>query len=1417
MGRNGSRPPPKREVSKARSTQKNRPRPQPRVEAAPPPGPRPVPAPDAPPPPENRFPVVGVGASAGGLEAFSQLLRNLPSDTGMAFVLVQHLAAKHESILASILARETRMTVQEATEGVPLQPNHVYVIPPGQDMLVKDGHLGLQPRGLIDGRHLPFDLFLRSLADVQKSQAVAVVLSGTGNDGMLGCMAVKAAGGISIAQDPRSARYDGMPRSAIAAGCVDLVLPPDEIAREIQRLAGDEYLRPSAEREAPPAPDEDGKDAFSHILGLLRKGTGTDFSSYKKPTLLRRLRRRMALWKIERLGDYVSRLLQHPGELDALHQDFLINVTTFFRDPAAFATLANDVCPRLLHERSADSPVRVWIPGCANGEEAYSIAICLLEAVARTGAPVPIQIFGTDLSSAAILRARAGIYLESIAADVSPVRLERFFVKVDGSYQVSKAVRDMCVFAQHNLIRDPPFSRLDLVSCRNVLIYLEVPQQKRVLASFHYALKPAGFLFLGHSETVGATPLFDPVDKEQRVYTKRVLSPAPPPALLSSAEDAGAKPSPVRDEAERGWLHREADRAMLTRYGPAGVLVDDKLDILQFRGETAPYLEHLTGASSLNLLKMLRKGPLNDVREAIREARAQDVPARREVRLGRGQAASRLAVQVIPIKAPPPGRGRCFLVLFEGGSPRPLPPPVARFAARAQRTDPTRVSDLEDKLALSLQEQQALLEEQEAATEELQSAHEEVLSSNEELQSINEELETAKEELQSTNEELTTVNEELQNRNLELTQATDDMVNLLASLDVPIVMLGSDMQVRRFTPAAARLFNLIPGDVGRPLADLRGTIVMSDLEPSIRAAMDTLAVQTREVADADGRWYSLRVRPYKTGENRIDGVVMLFVDIDEMKKGVQRLDQSRAYAEAIVDTVGSPLLILNARLRVERANRSYYDMFRATPEETEGQALSELGGGLWDVADLRRRLADLPVSEGELKGLALEGEVPGKGARMMHMNARRLTVDGSEPARILVSIEDRTEEVRAQRERESLLAQEETATRQAQMASRLKDEFIATVSHELRGPLNAMAGWVHALGSGRLEPETMSRGLAALDRAVKSQTRLIEDLLDMSRIMSGKLRLANRFIDLAGVTRAALETATPAAQAKSIQMALQSPNEPFFVLGDPDRLQQVVWNLLSNAVKFTPRDGRVDVELLRKGTSTQLRITDTGQGISPEFLPHVFEPFRQADSSPARSYQGLGLGLAISRHLVESHGGIIRAESAGVGQGTTVTVLLPVPPLLGEVPSSEPAQHDAPPRVVPDRTLLDGLRVLIVEDEADSRDILAAVLREWGADVTTSASAPDALVVLDSRPPDVLVSDIGMPGMDGYELIRELRKRDAARGGRVPAIALTAYVDPESRSQAFAAGFEEHVAKPADPQALLAAVARLAGRRAPQI
>ena len=1362
---------------------------------------------------QSVFPVVGVGASAGGLEALGQLLRNLPVDTGMAFVLVQHLAPAHESILSSILARETRMPVREANEGMALRPNHVYVIPPGQDLVLRDGHLALQPRTMTEGRHMPVDLFLRTLADVQGSQSVAVVLSGTGTDGTLGCKAVKSAGGISFAQDPGSARYDGMPRSAIAAGCVDLVLPPEEIARELQRLSKHDYLRPSPEPESPPPPEESGRDAFRRILTLLRKHTGTDFSTYRKPTLMRRTRRRMTLRRVETLDEYASRLEGDRAEIDALQHDFLINVTTFFRDPGAFEVLSRDVLPRILQDRTGDAPVRVWVPACATGEEAYSIAICLLEAAARLGTTAAVQLFGTDLSAVAIEKARAGRYVESIAADVSPARLSRFFVKVDGHYLISKAVRDVCVFAEHNIIRDPPFSRMDLVSCRNVLIYLEPAEQKRVLAAFHYALKPSGILVLGSSEAASVPGLFEILDRDNRVYAKSVAT-GVSTAMIAPLLEGAPSPVPSAEEetAQRSGLQKEADRLTLLRYGPPGVLVNDNLDIIHFRGNTAPYLQHDVGESSLNLMKMLPKESLGPTREALKEARAQNAVARREVRaFAGGKAPRRLLIQVMPVRIPPPSRGRCFLVLFE--EQREVRPVRAKDVMPYPRRPggTKRMNELEHELSSTRQYQQALLEEQEAANEELQSAHEEVLSSNEELQSINEELETAKEELQSANEELSTLNQELQNRNDELSRATDDMSNLLAALDVPIVMLGLDLQVRRFTPAAARLFNLIPGDLGRPLGDLRGSIGMSELEPEIRAALDTLATQTKDLMDRDGRWYSLRVRPYKTQGNRIEGVVMMFLDIDELKKGADRLQRARAYAEAIVD-VSSPLLVLNSRLRVERASRSYCDMFGATPEQVEDQPLSDLQGGLWDVPFLKRQLADLLAGQAEMNDLALEGEVPGRGRRALRVNARRVILDATEPARILLSIYDQTAEARAAQERESLLVQEESTARQAVATSRLKDEFIATVSHELRGPLNAMAGWVHVLGSGNLDASTMTRGLAALERAVKAQTRLIEDLLDMSRIISGKLRLAHRFIDLAEVTRAAIETAGPAAEAKSIRLELLSGGEPLFVLGDPDRLQQVVWNLVSNAVKFTPRDGRVEVELMRQGTSTQLRVTDNGQGISAEFLPHIFEPFRQADSSPARSHQGLGLGLAISRHLVESHGGVIRAYSEGAGRGTTMTVLLPVPPLAADV-TDEGRAEGAPAPVAPDASLLGGVRILVVEDEADSREILDDLLRAWGAEVTTAASGPEALVALNVSTPDVLVSDVGMPGMDGYELLREVRQRGDGEGGRVPAVALTAYADAESRRLALEAGFEEHVAKPAEPKVLLAAVARLVGRR----
>jgi len=851
---------------------------------------------------------------------------------------------------------------------------------------------------------------------------------------------------------------------------------------------------------------------------------------------------------------------------------------------------------------------------------------------------------------------------------------------------------------------------------------------------------------------------------------------------------------------------------LLARYGPPGVLVDDNLDIIHFRGDTSAYLEHPHGEASLNLIRMLPPGTLIDVRRALQEARAKDAPARSPLRVRRGRGVARGAtVEVIPIQGPRAGKGRCFLILFEDEpSPRPRaesPPHSATETARDGR-----VADLEDELATTRVYQQTLLEEQEAANEELQSANEEVLSSNEELQSINEELETAKEELQSANEELTTVNEELQNRNQELSHATDDMFNLLASLNIPIVMLGADLRLRRFTPAAARFYNLIPGDVGRPLGDLRGTLDVTNLDETIREAIDSVRVKTEEVADHEGHWYSLRVHPYKTKDNRIDGAVLLLIDIDELKRGTDRLERARNYAEAIVDNVRHPVLILDARMRVERANRTFYETFQTRAEETEGRSFFDLGAREWNVPELRRGLEQMPP-RGDTDPVTIDAEFAGLGRRTMTVTAHGLAVGEPETTRILISIDDRTAETRTLRERESRILREESAARQAETANRLKDEFIATVSHELRGPLNAMAGWVHVLGTAGLDEDMKARGLAALERSVKAQARLIEDLLDMSRIMAGKLHLAHRFVRLGDVVRAAAEAVSTSAEAKSVSVHVEMANDPALVLGDPDRLQQVVWNLLTNAVKFTPRDGRVVVRVRRRDTSTELEISDTGQGIPADFLPYMFEPFRQADTSPSRTHQGLGLGLAITRHLVEAHGGLIRAESGGPNHGTTMTVCLPVPALSSQAEDEGAAERGtAGGRGQPDRALLAGVRVLVVEDEADSREILAAVLRESGAEVTVADSALVALGVVERSPPHVLVSDIGMPDMDGFDLIRALRRRAPDEVGRIPAIALTAYAEGDSRKKVLDAGFDEHLSKPADPQDLIAAVARRAGR-----
>jgi len=835
------------------------------------------------------FPIVAIGASAGGLEAFSNLLRALPAEPGLALVFIPHLDPTHESAMVELLSRTTRLPVLQAAQGMRVACNAVYVLPPNSDMTIVGGVLRLVKREAGRGHHMPIDTFFRSLAEDQRSNAIGVILSGTANDGTLGLSAIKNDDGITFAQDFSSAKYDGMPSSAIAAGVVDFVLSPDHIAQELIRI----QRQPSA---AEPLKDAfDGNDRLlKDILRLLKSFSKVDFVDYKVATIRRRILRRMNINQIGDLGDYVKLLNRNPMEVEALYRDVLINVTSFFRNPDVFESLREVAYPKLLMERSAQDPVRVWVPGCSTGEEAYSHAISLVETLSELRIEVPLQIFGTDLSETAIQRARAGFYKENIGSDVSEIRLRRFFHKVPGGYQISKSIRDMCVFARQNVFSDPPFSRMDLISCRNVLIYLSTVLQKKVIPIFHYALKPGGFLLVGNTEgLLGASAeIFDLVDRKGKIYRKKSV-PSPVTfglALSGPAEKGHERPGPGLRTDEHAKaptdVQREADRLLLTKYVPCAVVVNDELEILQSRGRTNRFLELPTGKASLNLLKMTRPGLLHELRALVDKARKNSIPASVDgVVLEDGDGAMTAKLEVIPFRTPARDQ-RHFLVLFEetpGVRPaverKPTPRRPSREMADARDV---QIAQLKQELAGTKEYLQSIIEAQEATNEELQSANEEIQSGNEELQSTNEELQTSKEELESANEELNTVNEEIQHRNQQLAQLNNDLINLLNSITIPMIMLGEDLHIRRCTPEAERIFGFSEHDVGKALTHLPLNLDLPQLERWMLDVMRDVAMRSEQVHARDGKVYRLRITPYRTLENRIDGVVLTLLDISDL-------------------------------------------------------------------------------------------------------------------------------------------------------------------------------------------------------------------------------------------------------------------------------------------------------------------------------------------------------------------------------------------------------------------------------------------------------------------------------------------------------------------------------------------------------
>ncbi len=963
-----------------------------------------IPGSRIPPHPGKAFPIVGVGASAGGLEAFSQLLEHLPSTTGMAFVLIQHLDPTHASQLPEILARKSAMPVREVQGDATVEPNHVYVAPASNNLRIESGVLSAVARPTAAGvRNMAIDDFLESLAKERGHLAFGIILSGTASDGTLGLKAIKAEGGITLAQEPSSAKFDGMPSNAIAAGSVDFVLTPEDIAKQLVSLASHPYLnhRHVAEphEEITPLPGGD----LTPIFTVLRAATGIDFTYYKRNTILRRIERRMALHGMESFKDYSRKLRQDAAEAKILAQEFLINVTAFFREPETYKTLKDTVFPALLEHRSPDDPIRVWIPGCSTGEEAYSIAIVLTEFLEEHGAACGIQIFATDLSESAIERARSGVYLENAVGGVSPERLRRFFVSRDRVYQINQSIRGACVFAKQDLTKDPPFSKIDLISCCNLLIYLGPLLQKRAISLFHYALKPGGFLVLGSSESIGSyADAFQTVDRKQRIYSKK-LSSGPLTLDLSGGRSSPATHTEESASVEGAGavknVQKYVDRMLLAEYSPPGVIVDDALHVIQVRGDTGSYLQLPPGVPTTDLTRLARPGLLAPLKAAIRKARHDKAPvveARLRVR-DNGHTRD-VDLRVLPIRDPN-GKEQCWLILFEEN-------PRGRAGTRSKANlaivpkstrDHDTILHLEQELRATRDYLQSIVESQEAATEELRSA-------NEEAQATNEELDTAKEELQASNEELNTVNDELRARNLEQGALNSDLRKLLESINVPLVMVGKNLQIRWFTPSMEPLLNLLPTDQGRPITDLHSAAI-PNFRDLLLAALAGEKNKNIEMQSPSGRWLSLRILPYRGLDNSIEGAIATLVDIDDLKR-------ARDFAEAVGATVREPLLVLDASLRVRTANQAFYGLFQLESKDVVGHQIYQIGGLHWDIPKLRDLLENILPKETVMMDFELEQTYPGIGLRIMLLHAREIR-QGDGERMILLAIEDVTAPRRA--------------------------------------------------------------------------------------------------------------------------------------------------------------------------------------------------------------------------------------------------------------------------------------------------------------------------------------------------------------------------------------------------------------------
>lgn len=1344
--------------------------------------------------------IVGIGASAGGLESLELLFRRVSSQSGMAFIVIQHLSPDFKSMMSELLARDTSMRIEVASDGVRVEANTIYLMPPKKEMIIADGCLHLSDRDMSKALMLPIDHFLESLARECGKTAIAVILSGSGSDGTRGIAEIARHGGLVICESTETAKFDGMPSSAQATGLVDFVLPPGEIGEAL--VAYSENPQNVPRREVLRHEWELSLKGIDAILHLFRNAYDIDFSFYKSSTVSRRIQRRLAMANISSVDQYAQRLQRDPGELHALYRDLLIGVTEFFRDPEIFHRLCTNILPELVARPESQRGIRAWVAGCATGEEAYSVAIAFHEAMARSGHLVPLKLFATDVHKRSIEQAGRGFYRPESLEQLPSELVQRYFVRRADGYQVIPDIRRQIVFAPHNILRDAPFTDLDFVSCRNLLIYLQPAAQHRAISLFHYGLRVGGLLLLGGSESPGdLAHEFDVMSEKHRLYRKTrdvrlALNLRAPTDTSGVPHLPRLSPSPRIPSAAISHRPRKVYDELLRKFMPPSILIDQSRTVIDTFAGAESLLQLPSRQPSLDILDLVDRDVRTALSGTIMRAMKEDAAVRfANVRLQQSGVQRIFNLTVEPL--PDHGEEPCFLISF---TPIDTPPPVVDATQQeADELDASRsqIRQLEDDLRYSRENLQATIEELETSNEELQATNEELIASNEELQSTNE-------ELHSLNEELYTVNAEHQRKIDELAELNRDMTHLLENTDVATVFLDRELRIRRFTSKVRQIFELIDEDVGRSIHVFASSLKLDDFMTQLTTVLETGQPCEREVLSRDGTSYLMRLLPYRSRDT-VDGIVMMWIDVSSLELLRGRL----RWLSAIVESTSDAIIGQDLEGNITSWNRGAEHLYGYTTEEILGKPISLLipEDRLEELQEYRA-----PVLDGE-RILSIDTVRRRKDGTLIEVSLTISPVMNSENQVIGIS--------KIARDISHRIEMERAIRRQV----RQRERFLAMLSHELRNPLNAVSTASALLADPRADESQQRAAAASIQRQVRMINHLLADLLDVARIAENRINLKFESLDLRELRRAVEEIAHAELVRHGCTLEYEIPDEPLLVRGDRTRLVQIQVNLIHNAAKYSGSHDPIRVAMTRDGDRIHLSVTDYGKGIPTAELETIFEPFAQLNQSRTHSDGGLGLGLSLAKSLVELHGGRISAESQGEGHGCTFHVWLP---LLAETPEQivgssaatpsaakpgdsapeascgeRPAfESSRPETAAAEQSELESelesvLHIVIVEDMDDNRELIQSLLELDGHRVATASHGERAVDLIRSHQPDIAFIDIGLPDISGYEVARRVRIEAGEKAIRL--IALTGYGQPADIEQALKAGFDQHLVKPIDP------------------